>query len=92
MGASQICDGLPLLPLRSVTEWRCTRPGGGGKMLKVGRFLGVSVHETGGAAEFENVVDGSLTAAQLDGIVAVTLARQASGWRSAGSPEWRHDT
>ena len=47
-------------PLRSVTEWRCTRPGGGGKMLKVGRFLGVSVHETGGAAEFENVVDGSL--------------------------------
>ena len=77
---TQIRDGRPTLSVEIRTRVAVHEAGHVivAKILKVGRFRGVSVHETGGAAHFDNVVDGSLTPAQLDDIIVVTLAGRAA--------------
>jgi SpoVK/Ycf46/Vps4 family AAA+-type ATPase len=58
------------------------------KILEVGHFRGVSVHDSGGVAEFDDVLDGSLTPAQLDDVIAVTLAGRVAERFLLGDVAW----
>jgi ATP-dependent Zn protease len=45
-----------------------------GTVLDTGRFIGASIHEDGGATEFDNVIDGTTTEEQVSRHIAMALA------------------